>query len=100
MSSSSPPGSVQIQNERAVVRAFEDAGAVSPATARPLAEITAVDATAVLPLATRRVVREAAPGRYYLHAGGEHARRRVIVRIVFCLVLLLVPVLLIQFAGH
>lgn len=88
------------QSERVVARAFEDAGAVSPATARPLAEIAGADPVAVVALAARRVVREAAPGRYYLHAGTEHARRRALVMVVLISLLVLLPALLVQFAAH
>jgi hypothetical protein len=83
-----------------VARAFEDAGAVSPATARPLAEVVGADPAAVVALAARRVVREAAPGRYYLHAGTEHARRRALVTAVLIALLVLLPALLVQFAAH
>ena len=88
------------RSERAVDRAFEDAGAVSPATARPLAEVVGADPAAVVALAARRVVREAAPGRYYLHAGTEHARRRALVTAVLIALLVLLPALLVQFAAH
>jgi hypothetical protein len=84
--------------ERVVTRAFEDAGAVSPATARPLAEVVGADPAAVVPLVARRVIREAGPGRYYLHAGTEHARRRALVTAVLVFLLLLLPALLAQLA--
>lgn len=88
---------------RAVTRAFEDAGTVSPATARPLAEVLAagdIDERAVLPLVPRRAVREAGAGRYYLHASPEYARRRRLLLILMLLVSFLVPAVLVQLAAH
>lgn len=89
-----------ISVERQVARAFEDAGAVSPATARVLADIPGVTADAVMPLVSRQVVREGAPGRYYLYAGTEHARRRAWVIAVLALVILMLPALLLQVARR
>lgn len=67
----------------AVAHAFRAVGAVSPAAARPLAEIPGVEAAAVVALAARGVVREAQPGRYYLYPGTVHEhRRRVVTTIV------------------
>jgi hypothetical protein len=82
--------------ERAAVRALEDVGAVSPATARPLGDVPGLDAAAVVPLVARRIVREASPGRYYLYAGTEHARRRTVVLAVLIVILLLIPPILLQ----
>jgi hypothetical protein len=59
-----------------VARAFRAVGALSPAEARPLAEIPGVEAAAVVALAARGVVREAQPGRYYLHPDTVHAQRQ------------------------
>ena len=60
----------------AVTHTFRDVGAVSPASARPLAEIPGAETAAVLSLAARGVVREATPGRYYLFTGGVHEHRQ------------------------
>ena len=90
-----PPGTPPAS--RTVVRAFEDAGALSPATARPLDEIAHGDWASVVALVARRVVREGAPGRYYLHAGTAHARRsRLVTALAVLAVLALLPVLLLQ----
>ena len=59
----------------AAARAFEAAGAVSPADARPLAEVPGLDVAAAVALAARAIVREAEPGRYYLDAGTARSRR-------------------------
>ena len=67
MTSPSPVGAPLSRELEAATRAFRDAGAVSPAGARPLAAIPGVDAAAVVALAARGVVREAEPGRYYLY---------------------------------
>ena len=82
--------------ERAVTRAFEDAGAVSPASARKLAELPGVDASEIISLVAQRVIREAEPGRYYLHAGTEHARRQKWVLAVLVLLLLVLPAILVN----
>jgi hypothetical protein len=72
----SAPRDVALAPElEAVARAFREAGAVSPADARPLAAIPDLDPAAVVTLAARGVVREGAPGRFFLHTGTEHARR-------------------------
>ena len=59
-----------------VAHAFRAVGALSPAAARPLAEIPGAEAAAVVALAARGVVREAQPGRYYLHPGTVHEQRQ------------------------
>jgi hypothetical protein len=82
---------------RTVVRAFEDAGAVSPAAARPLREVAhAGEWEALVALAARGVVREGAPGRFYLHVGTTAARRRLLVTVAVLAVVFLLPVLLLQ----
>jgi hypothetical protein len=58
-----------------VARAFRAAGAVSPAGARSLDAIPGLDPVAVVTLAARGVVRESEPGKFFLYAGTEHARR-------------------------
>jgi hypothetical protein len=75
-------------------------GAVSPATARPLAEIAGATPDVVLPLAMRGVIRQASAGLYYLHAGTEHARRQRIVWAAVVVVLVVIPILLVLFRGH
>ena len=66
----------------AVARAFQLAGALSPADARPLGDIPGVEPTTVVALVARGVVREGSPGRYYLHRGGVHERRQARLRAV------------------
>ncbi len=83
--------------QRTVVRAFEDAGAVSPAAARPLGDVAhGGEWEALVALAARGVVREGARGRFYLHAGTTAARRRLLVTVAVLAVVLLLPVLLLQ----
>ena len=71
-----------LAEQDAVAHAFRAVGALSPATARSLAEIPGVEAAAVVALAARGVVREAQPGRYYLYPGTVHERRQQIVKAV------------------
>ena len=97
-----PDPDPELARTRAVTRAFEEAGAVSPAAARPLDQVlggvaldgVALDAAAVLPLVARGGVREASPGRYYLHADAEHARRRRLVRLALLVAVSVLPALL------
>ena len=69
-------GRLMPMEQDAVANAFRAAGAVSPATARSLTEIPGVEAAAVVALAARGIVREAQPGRYYLHPGTVHEQRQ------------------------
>lgn len=64
------------EDDEVLARAFRAAGALSPATARALHEIPGVDATAVIHLAARGTIREAAPGRYFWYPGGVHEQRQ------------------------
>lgn len=72
-------GHLMPTEQDAVAQAFRTIGAVSPATARSLAEIPGIEAAAVVTLAARGIVREAQPGRYYLHSGTVHAQRQRLV---------------------
>jgi hypothetical protein len=73
---------VRVLEHDAVAHAFRAAGAVSPADARSLDSLPGIDPHAVLALATRGVIREASPGRYYLYTGTEHERRQRLITAV------------------
>lgn len=77
------------------------AGAVSPATARAVAEFPLVDDKVFDALVRRGVIREAAPGTFYVFRpeARPHDWRRVVPMLLFWLIMLLIPVLLIQFTG-
>ena len=55
-----------LRKERELVHLFRSAGATSPAGARSLDEVGVVEAWPLSRLRRRAIVREAAPGRYYL----------------------------------
>lgn len=81
---------VILLRERQVVEAFERAGATSPERARTANEVN-VDDTGVgwRRLRERAIVREAAPGRFYLDVEVWQATRRTRRRILSVLVLLI-----------
>lgn len=85
----------------AAVQAFRDAGAVSPATARPLAELPRIDAAILEALVRRGHVREGAPGTFYAFApparGGAAARWAA--RLLFWAVIALLPWLMLRVQG-
>lgn len=57
---------VILRREREVVDLFRDVGATSPGAARSLNEIGVEQAWPLARLRRRAIIREAAPGRYYL----------------------------------
>ncbi|HEX6748438.1 MAG TPA: hypothetical protein VF092_14165 [Longimicrobium sp.] len=66
--------------EHNVVRALRRAGAVTPASARPLLDLRPLDRRALVRLVSAGCVGEAAPGRYWLDEeryGAHRGRRRV-----------------------
>ncbi|HUQ99864.1 MAG TPA: hypothetical protein VM166_10440 [Gemmatimonadaceae bacterium] len=83
----------QAQNE--VRAAFRAIGAVSPATAKPRSDLTRSDEAAFDALLRYGIVREGAPGTFYLY---EPPRRPgYLVRLViFWLIVVILPVAIIQ----
>jgi hypothetical protein len=57
---------VILRKERELVDLFREVGATSPATARSLNEVGVEQAWPLSRLRRRAIVREAAPGKYYL----------------------------------
>ena len=82
----------------AAVQAFRDAGAVSPATARPLAELPRIDDAVLQALVVRGQVREGAPGTFYAFAQLPRASpaARWGARILFWVVIVLLPWLVLR----
>jgi hypothetical protein len=83
----------QAQNE--VRAAFRAIGAVSPATAKPRSELTAADGKAFDVLLRFGIVREGAPGTFYLY---EPPRRPGywVRQILFWFIVIILPVAIIQ----
>lgn len=77
---------VIIRREREVMDLFREVGATSPAAARSLDEVGVEQAWPLSRLRRRAVIREAAPGKYYLDEEVWAAMRGMRQRIVFILV--------------
>lgn len=76
---------VIVRKERELVDLFRAAGATTPATARTLDEVGVHQAWPLSRLRRRAVVREAAPGRYYLDEEVWTAMRGMRQRIILTL---------------
>ena len=72
-------------------------GAISPATARPGKDLV-VDKTAFDNLLRRGVIREGAPGTYYLHETRTEPRA-VVLHLLFWIVVILLPIGIMQFCS-
>ena len=80
---------------------FRGLGAVTPANARPGKEFPLVDSATFDRLLRRGVIREGAPGTFYLY---EDARapgiRRLAGMLIFWLAMIGIPVGILQFCGR
>ena len=96
-----PIASATVKRPGEICAALIAVGAVSPATARALAEFPLVDDSAFDALVRRGVIREAAPGTFYVFRSDaeSHDWRRAVKLVLFWLIVLLIPILLIQFSG-
>jgi hypothetical protein len=87
------------RREQEVVDDFRAAGAVSPSTAQSYTGLGLGDSLAIKRLRNRAVIREAAPGAYYLDeavwAAVLRTRQRVGIVIVSMLALMLLGILLV-----
>jgi len=88
------------RREQEVVDDFRAAGALSPSTAQSYTAIGLGDSLAIRRLRNRAVIREAAPGAYYLDeevwTAVRRTRQRLGIVIVSMLALLLLGILLIS----
>jgi hypothetical protein len=83
-----PIAAVVMRKEREVVSAFESAGALDAATARPLDTLDLdADGLGMRRLRERAIVREAAPGRFYLDREVWLATRRMRKRLMLVILL-------------
>jgi hypothetical protein len=86
------------RREREVVDDFRAAGALAPATAQPYTAIGLGESLALKRLRDRAVIREAAPGTYYLDeevwAAVRRTRRRIATMILVVLAVMLLGVLM------
>ena len=87
---------VILHKEKIAIQAFRRAGAVSPDRAVSLAEVGASEGLAFHRLRARAVLRETAPGRYYLDEPTWTAMRRLRKRV---LIVALAVVLGLLFLG-
>jgi hypothetical protein len=88
----------QLRAENELRAAFRTLGAVTPATARPGKEMPR-ETPAFDRLLQRGVIREGAPGTFYLY---EHVRApgRWVRQVVFWIVVVILPVAIIQFCPR
>jgi hypothetical protein len=89
------PGTAESdRDDRTVVEEMRQVGAVSPATARPARALPPAVAARLAELVERGVVREGAPGTYYLCQAARRAFgwRRLWLFIALWLLLILLPV--------
>jgi hypothetical protein len=88
------------RREREVVEDFRTAGALSPSSAQSYTAIGLGDSLAIKRLRNRAVIREAAPGTYYLDEGVwaavQRTRQRVGIVVVSMLALLLLGIVLVS----
>jgi hypothetical protein len=76
---------VILRRERELIDLFRDAGATTPATAKSLDDIGVMQAWPLSRLRRRAIVREAAPGKYYVDEEVWQAMRGMRQRIVLTL---------------
>lgn len=82
------------RREREVVEDFRAAGATSPATAQSYTALGLGDSLAIKRLHNRAVIREAAPGMYYLDEEVWQAVRRTRARVATVVISMLALILL------
>jgi hypothetical protein len=89
----------RIDDPREICAALIAAGAVSPTGAKALAAFPLIDAQVFDSLVRRGVIREGAPGTFYVYQpdSGSNPTGRLIKTFVFWLLILAIPILLIQF---
>jgi hypothetical protein len=89
-----------LRNERKVVRRFQEAGAISPSSAKRLDDVHVGHGLALRRLRDRVVIREAQPDRFYLDeevwVALGRTRRRVSLAVLALIVLLFIGVLAVK----
>jgi hypothetical protein len=89
-----------LRTERKVVRRFQEAGALSPASAKRLDEVPVAHSLGLRRLRHRAVIREVKPELFYLDEEVWQAvsrmRRRVSVAVLALMVLLIIGVLAVK----
>jgi len=89
-----------LRKERKVVRAFQEAGAISPSSAKRLDDVQVRSGLGLRRLRDRVVIREAQPDRFYLDEevwmALSRTRRRVSLAVLALIVLLFVGVLAVK----
>ncbi len=86
---------VQFGAENKLRALFRTLGAITPASARPARDLPPASAT-FDNLLRQGIIREAAPGTFYLYEP-RLARGRVVRAVLFWLVVVIAPIALIQF---
>lgn len=88
----------QQRAESELCAAFRALGAVSPTSARPGKEFPVVDATTFDNLLRRGVIREGAPGTYYLYEAPPNPQS-LLLRVLFWIAVIALPMGIIQFCS-
>ena len=81
--------------QRAILDALRVAGATSAAAAVPRESLGAINEDSLGVLVREGIVREGAPGSYYLYEPPPRSRERLVKMLVFWLIVILLPVVLI-----
>lgn len=91
----------RLDRDRSIREAFVARGAVSAGGARPLSDFPSIPPERFAELLDRGVIREGAPGTYYLYVRQPSARatRQFVMSLLFWILVLLIPVAVIQFSA-
>ena len=92
------PYNFPVRAENDLRAAFRALGAVSPATARTGKDLP-LETVAFKNLLHRGVIREGAPGTFYLYDPPPRARGGWVRQLLFWIVIVIFPVAFIQFCG-
>ena len=90
-----------IAKQNQYLRRFQEAGAISPETAKGLEQVGCRDTRMFQRMVRREVIRQTAPGKYYLDVGAAQAfrqarRERALTAL---LIILVIAVVLIYFTA-
>lgn len=86
----------ELASRSRVIDSLRSAGAISPATARPVADLHVTTDDTWRRLVSEGRIREGPPGHFYLFERGRPStRQRVVKMVVFCLIILLIPIVLV-----
>ena len=91
---------IQRRQEDQLRAMFRELGAVTPGNARPAKEFPTVDAQRFDNLLREGVIREAAPGTFYLYDRPPVRVRQLVRQVLFWIVVIITPMGIISFCGQ